>query len=269
MRGWIIFLLLGIVHACLEPRSYDCCREPHINATIGSEGIRVHCPGATCAWVHEELAPTLCGCEWTGTDVVKWSDGRLDACIRSDTDDSDFVLRGVVRWWKDECMGHVELLLRIVLEPDVRDLFMAYPTFEYVKQEGVHTGYKALVRAGSLDDVPQAGKSDMFFEVIMDEPEVGVHLEITQCDLDILDSGTSEACLLKTYENISFNATYADPNGERAVYRAFMDDEYYSPFQRIRCAYALFNGTTTIDTYNHEKSYMLVHAFDHNVIVNA
>lgn len=269
MRPWLLLLLLACARACLEPRSYDCCREPAINATVGSAGLRVACPGATCAFVSHELARTSCGCEWTGDTAVPWSDGRFDSCIRSDAEDADLVLRGVVRWWSGECMGHVEVILRVVVEPDARDLFMTYPSFEYVTQVGLHSGYHVLVRAGSYDDVPQAGQSDMFFEVIMDQPEVGVHLRILQCDLDILDKGTADACLLKTYENISFNASYAHPNGEVAVYRAFMDDEFYSPFQHVRCSYALFNGTTTLDTYRHEKSYMLVHGFDHSVMVNA
>lgn len=253
---------------CGPPPSLDCCRAPDVNATVTLSGVQVDCPGAVCGFVNEELDPAPCGCTWRNTHIMPWSDGRIGKCLYVDQEDKDQVIRGTVRWWTMGCMGHVDIILRIVLDPDMRDVFITYPIFEYRRQVGVHSGFAALARSGSSDEIPQAGKSDMFFEVVMDEPEVGVHMEITSCDIDILDSGSDDAFVLTTYENIAFNTSYADPNGEKAEYRAFMDEQYYSPYQRVRCLYALFNGTTTLDTFTHAQSYMLVNPFDDGVVVN-
>jgi len=270
-----LLLLVGYVGACgppppccAPPPSLDCCRPPVINVTATTDHVEVTCPHAVCGFVNEELDPAPCGCTWTGTYVLKWADRRIETCLYSDMDDKDKIIRGTIRWWTMGCMGHVDVVLRIVLKEDVRDVFISYPIYEYEKQVGVHSNYAALARAGSSDEIPQAEKSDMFFEVVMDEPEVGVHMEITSCDVDILDSGLVDAFVLTTYEDIDFNVSYADPNGEKATYRAFMDDRYYSPFQRVRCTYAMFNGTTTLDTFTHSRSYMLVNPFDSGVLTS-
>ena len=273
MRVLLLFAIIFSARACGPPPpccgpppALDCCRPPDVNASITLDGVVFHCPEAVCGFVNEELDPAPCGCTWTGDYELQWSDGRIGACLYADTDDADQVIRGTVRWWTLGCVGHVDVILRLVLEPDLRDVFVEYPTFEYNKQVGVHSGFAALARSGSEDEIPQAGKSDMFFEVVMDEPEVGVHMEIMACDVDILDSGASDAFVLTTYENITFNTSYADPNGEKAEYEAFMDTLYYSPYQRVRCTYALFDGTPTLDTFTHGQSYMLVNPFDNGVI---
>jgi len=274
MRGlfWVILTCASVSACgppppcCGPPPTHDCCKAPNINTTVTLEGVDIHCPHAVCGFVSEELDPAPCGCTWSDTYHLKWSDDRIGKCLYVDEEDKDQIVRGTVRWWSRGCIGHVDIILRLVLEPDIRDVFITYPVFEYNKQVGIHSGFAALARSGSEDDIPQAGKSDMFFEVVMDEPEVGVHMEITSCDIDILDSGAQDAFVLTTYTNISFNTSYADPNGEIAEYRAFMDNRYYSPFQRVRCLYALFNGTTTLDTFTHAQSYMLVNPFDTGVI---
>ena len=274
MRGLTLLLLLASASACGPPPpccdpppSLDCCVPPDINITATTQHVEIMCPDAVCGFVREELDPAPCGCTWSGDYILRWTDRRLQTCLYTDQDDKDQIIRGTVRWWTMGCMGHVDVILRIVLEEDFRDVFITNPEFEYTRQVGVHSSYVALARAGSYDEIPQAGKSDMFFEVVMDEPEVGVHMEITSCDIDILDSGEPDAFVLHVYENISYNVSYADPNGERATYRAFMDDIAYSPFQRVHCEYAMYNGTTTLDTFSHSKSYMLVNPYDSGVVV--
>lgn len=275
MRGLLV-VLMGVVASacgpappcCGPPPSIDCCRPPEINATVALSSIEFQCPDAVCGFVNEELDPAPCGCTWTGQYNLEWQDKRISQCFYTDEEEGEQIIRSTIRWWTRGCMGHVDIIIRVLLQPDMRDVFVSYPTFEYTKQIGLHSGYVALARSGSEDDIPQAEKSDMFFEVIMDEPEIGVHMEITECDVDILDSGSADSIVLTTYENISFNVTYADPNGERAEYKAFMDTLYYSPFQRVRCVYAMFNGTTTIDTFTHSKSYMLVNPFDDGIITS-
>jgi len=273
MRVLWLLLLCSMAAACGPPPPCcgppppdECCVEPDINVTATMDGIVVECPNAVCAFVREELDPAPCGCTWQGSQHVPWFDGRIGPCIDIDQEDKDKLLRLTVRWWSQYCMGHVDVVLRLVIMPDVRDIFISYPSYEHCKVESVHVEYTASARAGSYDDVPQAEKSDMFFEVVMDEPETGVHMEITSCDIDILDGGTADAEVLTTYTNIDVNISYAEPNGEIAVYRAFMDDIAYSPFQRLICHYGMFNGTTTVDTFTHERSYMIVNPFDSGVI---
>lgn len=273
MRVLLLLLCFTSVSACGPPPpccgpppSLDCCKPPEINATITPKGVDVSCPDATCAFVNEELDPSPCGCTFTHNYTLDWSDARIGQCLYTEKDDDDQVLQGTIRWWSYGCMGHVDLVLRIRLREDMRDIFIDYPEFECHEQVGVHTGYVALAKTGSNDDIPQAEVSDLYFEVTMEEPIVGVHMEITSCDVDILDSGASDAVLLTTYENINYNVSYADPNGERATFRAFMDSQYYSPYQRVRCVYAMFNGTTSLDTFSHSQSYMLVNPFDSGVI---
>ena len=272
MRGFLLLLLASGAFACGPappccgpPPDTTCCVVPELNTSIHHHGVVVHCPHAVCAWVNEELDPAPCGCTWTGEKMLPWTDGRIGRCMYVDKEDKDHIIRGTVRWWTQTCMGHFDVVVRIQLEEDTRDVFVSYPTFEYNRDVGIHSGYAALARSGSEDLIPQAGVSDMFFEVIMEEPKVGVHMEIQQCDIDILDSGADDAFLLTTYEDIEVNITYAEPNGERCSYEAFMDGRYYSPFQRLRCTYALFNGTTTVDTFTHERSYMLLDPFDNGV----
>ena len=278
MRGPGLLLLLAHVVAvqscgppppcCGPPPSLDCCRVPDINVTVTDKGLEVQCPESVCGFVNEELDPAPCGCTWENEYTLSWSDSRIGPCLYTNVEDGDKLVRGTVRWWTLGCMGHVDVVVRIVLQPDERDVFIDYPSFEYNKQVGVASGFAALARGGSDDDIPQADKSNMFFEVIMEEPVTGVHMEVTGCDLDILDSGAPDAFLLTTYTNITYNTSYADPNGEVIEYTAFMDDRYYSPYQRIRCTYALFNGTTTLDTFTHAQSYMIVNPFDEGVIVS-
>ena len=245
------------------------CPTPPINITYTDTGLVMDCTeNATCAWVRSEIESCTCGKQWSNTSHMLWQDPRFKECTTTKQYEDYANVHGIIRWWYGSCMGHYLVNLKFILEPTFRDIYMTFEEINIDHYVIVETsvGIFAKAKSGSEDEIPIAGKSEMFFECVLNKTTTGVHMEIMSCDIEILESGKTDAEILRTLTNIQVNTSYADPNGERATYRAFMDDDYYSPWQRLLCTYALFNGTTSIEQFSHNKSYMLLNPFDTGII---
>ena len=246
--------------------SYECVA-PDIRFAMDDSGITVSCGlGIVCAWVNSELSTCSCGNQWENSVRMPFRDSRLRECFDVSFGHS-LELNGILRWWSRDCMGHETISFVVEILPSFLDVFMHYSSIVHMEEVHRHYNYTAIARSGAEGDaVAQSLKSTMFYEVTMDEVETGVHMEIDYCSLEILSSGSQDAEVLTTYfpgqSSFNYNITYAEPNGERVTYKAIMDEEYYSPWQRIMCSYTMKNGTTTMDTFQHGHSYMIYDPFD-------
>lgn len=268
MRWWFIFACF-----CNFAMSDDvCCDDsqpcipPTVDVQYSEEGLHVACGvDIECAWVAHELQTCTCGETWTNHHTLPWQSPIFQQCFHMQKNTS-LVAKGTIRWWTNVCMGHASVDIEIIPMPDSKKVFIDFHHLEYETVVSAVHHYVAYARSGSEDPVPQAQKSIMFFECIMKQAYVGVHMKILSCDLEILSSGYANADILTTYHNIQYVSEYADPNGERISFTAFMDDQFYSPWQRIMCTYALFNGTSSVETFHHNSSYMILNPFDSGVI---
>ena len=270
----VLFLFLLIVLkiyadslCCLE--EIDCI-VPNITVEPSFTGIYIDCgQHIDCAWVERELDTCSCGKTWSDVDIITWDDSRLTRCFHIEKNQNTEI-HGIIRWWSDSCMGHQHIDIDINILPDFRDTFMNYTVLQYQEVKAQCNNYTIYVSSGSEDQAPQADKSIMFFKAIMKEPYIGVHLKIIDCQLEILKSGAANAEILTTYPTnqhaFHYNISYAEPHGEIVTYKAFMDEVYYSPWQRIMCTYGLYNGSTSLETYNHNNAYMILNPFDSGII---
>lgn len=265
---WLFFFLsfLSVIahEECCED-SYECV-PPDIVFVLDDRGVTVRCPvGVVCGWVSSELSTCTCGDTWQLSGWTPFEDPRMRECFQA-TFGHSLKLDGILRWWSRDCMGHETVSFVVDVEPSFLDVFMHYSSIVHMEEVHRHYNYTAIARSGAEGNaVAQSLKSTMYYEVTMDEYVKGVHMEIDSCSLEILSSGASDSEVLTTYYpggTFNYNITYADPNGERVSYRAIMDEEYYSPWQRIMCSYTMKNGTTTMDTFQHGHSYMIYDPFD-------
>jgi hypothetical protein len=263
----LMSLFLGVCghEECCED-SYECL-SPDIKFDIDDRGLTVSCgDGVACAWVSSELSTCSCGNQWQSFIRLPFQDSRVRECFQV-TFGHSLKLDGILRWWSHDCMGHETVSFVVDVLPSFLDVFMHYSSIVHMEEVHRHYNYTAIARSGAEGDaVAQSLKSTMYYEVTMDDQETGVHMEIDFCSLEILSSGSADAEILTTYYpgqgSFNYNITYADPNGERVSYRAIMDEEYYSPWQRIMCSYTMKNGTTTMNTFQHGHSYMIYDPFD-------
>ena len=254
----LIFIIATVWSCCNMP-----CQTPPINITYTGNGLQLDCTqNATCAWVRNELETCTCGKQWKNDSHMTWRDPRFKQCVAIKQHDNYANLHGVIRWWTNKCMGHHFVNLKFILAPVSRHVFLSFEDVSHAHIVKTSIGIDAKAKSGSEDEIPMAGKSEMFFECVLNETMTGLHMEIISCDIDILDSGKADAEVIRTFSKIPVNTSYAEPNGEKASYTAFMDTEFYSPWQRLICLYGLYNGTTSVETFTHGKSYMLLNPFD-------
>ena len=271
----VVFLFLLYFINYIQADNLCCLEEIDCdvpNITIQSEftGIYIDCgENVQCTFVEKELDTCSCGKIWSDIDIVPWNDPRLSRCFHIQQN-TETQLQGIIRWWHQTCMGHQHIDLTIQLLPDQRNVFMNYSVIAYEEIKAQCNNYTIYIQSGSEDLAPQADKSTMFFKAIMKEPYIGVHIKIIQCQLEILKSGAYDAEILTTYPTnqhaFHYNVSYAEPHGEKITYTAFMDEIYYSPWQRIMCTYGLFNGSTSLETYHHDNAYMILNPFDTGTI---
>jgi hypothetical protein len=250
---------------CCE-ESYECSR-PDIVVSVSESGVSVNCgPRVVCSWVESELSTCSCGKVWNSPIQMQWQDIRFKECFTYNIG-TLLKLDGTLRWWSDTCMGHERVSFEVESVSSFLDVVMHYSEIVHMEEVHRYYNYSAIARSGTEGSaVAQSLKSTMYYEVTMDEFEIGVHMEIDVCTLEILSSGSSDSEILTTYHagqhSFNYNISFAEPNGERVSYKAIMDDEYYSPWQRIMCSYTMKNGTTTLDTFQHGHSYMIYDPFD-------
>ena len=266
MRWWFILCTATVTAEDLCCDDSQPCIPPTVDIQYATTGLKVTCgKNIECAWVAHELQTCTCGETWTNQLTLPWRSSVFKKCFHLEKNNS-LVAKGTIRWWTNVCMGHTVFDIEIIPMTDSKRVFIDFHHLEYKTVVSSIHHYIAYARSGSEDPVPQAEKSTMFFECIMKQAYTGVHMEILSCDLEILSSGYANAEILTTYHNIQYVSEYAEPNGERISFTAFMDDQFYSPWQRIMCTYALFNGTSSIETFYHNSSYMILNPFDSGVI---
>ena len=251
MKQMLLFFLIVILlfadgtgrKCCSKCTCSNRCEAPDVHATLNSSGLVVHCPQAECACVTDELDTCTYGEVWENATLFDWHDSRWRKCIRIESVDP-LEARALVRWWHGKCMGHINLHLKINLQPVSRDLFVDFNVLAFFEHDTVHNVFHIRTESGSSDERPLAGSSDMFFDAQLHSNHTGVHVEITNCTVQIIEGKSKDAAILNQRNVYDPNNLQATDKGMRMTYKAFWDDETNSPFQRLVCKYALFNGTT-------------------------
>lgn len=269
----VLLLLLGttVVQSCCPTcNCHRTCHPPSIAANISLNGIEIFCPDSTCACVKDELDTCTYGGTWVGQSLITWSDARWHECIKV-THTDPLQASAIIRWWDNaaKCMGHSILNVETQLLPVHRDVMVDFEqTILHTHDETINNAFYVRATSGCDDPRPIVGQSEMFFQIVMDPPQMGAHLQLTTCSVittagacDILD----EECEVNT---IPLSTDGAGPhtglfsrNNTRLTYTAFWDDATNSPYHNIQCNYAVFNGS-----YLSERSYMIADPDEHGVL---
>jgi len=162
--------------------------------------------------------------------------------------------------------------------PSKEDIFVDYPPCEYY-EDAIST---RIVIGTDGAPVIISGQTNVTFTVTVQNATLHTHVEIDECFIDVLEDPDDPHCIefpehhdeeqcsvlrnIPSSEFPDFHIEYAPPNGERAVWTAFIDNVTYSPWQRIRCLWHFYNGTTH-GHYSHNHSVMLLNLDDNVDIV--
>lgn len=281
---WLILFLLfstSFAHKCCPTCACGkTCIAPNIEASILMDGLHLNCRAAECGCVLDELDTCTYGQTWQNKTVIAWKDQRWNSCIRIQQH-SPLRATAIIRWWHDSCIGHSIIDLNIELEPIQRDVYIDFNVIAYYEHNTIYNTFRIQTRSGSNDVRPIGGSSTMFFEAFQPFPAQGVHVEITNCTVQMLDSTNIEATVLKEYNVFDVNTIRQMPGGQRLEYQAFWDGAEHhdcgatdctnSPFQRLLCSYALFNGTDSNKTILHNqinRTYMIANPDETGVLIN-
>ena len=255
---WFVFLLLiPITQAHLCCSTCACsqrCEAPQINASVTTHGLSIHCHDESeCACVVDELDTCTYGETWRNHTLIGWHDARWNHCIKIEQLQNPFRATALIRWWRDKCMGHMILDIGINVVPTSRDLFVDFNVISFHEHHTIYNVFHIQTQSGSDDKRPMAGNSTMFFEAIESANSTGVHVEITNCTVQMVAGRDIDAPILKEYNVFDTMGLKSVEHGQRFEYDAFWDgadsidcgptDCTNSPFQRLVCSYALFNGT--------------------------
>ncbi|MDA7838936.1 hypothetical protein N9A45_01215 [bacterium] len=271
MLLFFVYLLCVVVHAHKCCKTCTCsnrCRAPDISASLNMSGLMVHCPGADCACVVDELDTCTLGDVWTNTTEIRWQDPRWNKCIKIETLDP-LRARAMIRWWHDKCMGHILLNLDVGLESIHRDLYVDFNRLAYFEHDTIHNVFRIKTSSGSNDKRPMAGSSEMYFQVTLLDEHIGVHVEITNCTVQVIEGKNIHANVMN--EINVFDPTKITALGNdttKLTYGAFWDYQTNSPFQRLVCSYGLFNGTLNLLHHSVNRTYMLANPDETGVLVN-
>jgi len=282
---WIIFLFLfGTTHAHLCCSTCACnqrCEAPQIEATISLQGLSLVCHGdSECACVVDELDTCTYGETWQNYTLIEWHDARWNHCIQIEQLHHPFRATALVRWWRNKCMGHTILDIEVDVVPTSRDLFVDFNVISFYEHDTIYNVYHIQTQSGSDDERPMAGDSTMFFEATEPANSTGVHVEITNCTVQMLAGSDVDAPVLKEYNVFDVGGLQSVGHGQRFEYDAFWDgadsincgttDCTNSPFQRLVCSYALFNGTDQSvllhNTVN--RTYMMANPDETGILVD-
>jgi hypothetical protein len=266
--------LISTTHAhkcCSTCACAKTCHPPNLSAYFSSEGLSITCFDATCACVLDELDTCTYGSTWDNQTLIPWKDHLWHKCIEIDLTNSMHA-RAILRWWKGHCMGHMILEIDIHLEPVFRDVFIDFNVIHFFEHTSIHNIFYIQTQSGCNDTRPMAGKSDMFFEAILTNTTANVHVEITNCTVQIIEGDATDATILKEINVYNGNKKTQIEKGERMTYTAFWDDETNSPFQRLVCSYALFNGTidnkTFVGNYVNSRTYRMANPDETGILID-
>lgn len=273
MRLWVLCLLVAAAssHKCCDKCAcQQRCEAPEVHATLTPDGLRVDCADATCACVMDELDTCTYGETWTNITNIEWKDPVWNGCIQLETMEP-LRARALIRWWNGKCMGHIRLELDIHLEPVVRDTYMDFDTIEFHEHATIYNAFKIRTVSGSEDPRPMAGSSTMYFEAVQPEPARGVHVEITDCKVQITEGKDMNAVILNEVHVFDPTRLVTVPGGMRLTYTAFWDAQTNSPFQRLVCDYALYNGTDVTNVLLHNtvnRTYRMADPNENGILVD-
>ena len=239
------------------------CVPPHIDAQITTQGLHVHCHDDTdCACVVDELDTCTYGKTWRNNTVIGWHDARWNHCIKIKQMQDPFHATALIRWWRQKCMGHIIIDIDINAKHITRNIYVDFNVVSFHKHTHIHNVFHVQTKSGCNDTKPMAGKSDMFFQAVLTNTTADIHVEITNCIVQVIQGAELDAVILNEKNVYDENNKYNIEQGEKMTYTAFWDDETNSPFQRLVCTYALYNGTidnkTLIGDYVNSRNYQMV-----------
>lgn len=273
MRLLLICLILheyeAFAKCCRNCACSNRCEAPNLSANLTTSGLTINCPDADCACVVDELDTCTYGQVWKNTTEIGWQDARWNKCIIIETL-SPLRARANIRWWRNKCMGHIILNLDVSLADVYRDLYVDFNVLSFFEHDTIHNTYRIETRSGSDDDRPMAGSSNMFFEANLVGNNTGVHVEVTDCTVQIIEGTDVNAKVMNEFNVFDPNNFETTPNGMRINYPAFWDSDTNSPYQRLVCHYALFNGTTN-DFLLHNtvnRTYMIADPDEKGILIN-
>lgn len=116
----------------------------------------------------------------------------------------------------------------------------------------------------------------MFFEAVQPVPLQGTHVEIDGCTVQMTAGKSPNAPILNEVDVFDVNRISSVPGGQRFEYDAFWDggdgctDCSNSPFQRLVCSYAIYNGTdsSTIIHNTVNRTYRMANPDETGILVN-
>ena len=243
---------------CAAPAVPVLCETPEITFNMTFPGaLDAVCSGAECAWVTQPNADETCGCTWSNMHRLYWNDPRIYNCLSTYAAPQALTFHGWVRWWTDYCVGHMEMLYEIEFTQAFQDVFIFFQDLELE-----YIGGTTVVISTNGDKVVVDHNTTLSFTVY--SPHEGSHIHIDDCWLDILDCPDENATIVRTipsaeFETNDFRIIPVEPEGERAEFTAFIDDETYSPWQIFRCSWRYYNGTA-IDHNEDERPMMVGNA---------
>lgn len=232
-------------------------------------GLILHCPGAECACVVDELDTCTVGEVWSNATEISWQDPRWNTCIKIEHR-SPLRARAILRWWHNKCMGHAVVNLDIGLESISREMYVDFNVLAYFEHDTIHNTYRVQTMSGSEDERPMAGSSNMFFEARLEGNPTGVHVEITDCVVQVIEGTSINASIMNEYNVFNGSTLSSIENGMRMTYQAFWDEDTNSPYQRLVCKYSLYNGTASQyllhNTVN--RTYMMADPNENGILIN-
>lgn len=281
---WIIFLLLLQItkaHLCCSTCACNQrCQAPQIDANITTKGLSVYCrDDSECACVVDELDTCTYGETWRNHTLIGWTDVRWNHCIKIEQMEEPFRATTLIRWWRQKCMGHIILDIDINLQKASRDMYVDFNVISFYEHDTIYNVYRIQTQSGSDDERPMAGNSTMFFEATEPKNSTGVHVEITNCTVQMIGGKDIDAPILNEYNVFDVSKITTIDHGQRFEYQAFWDGSdsiecepscSNSPFQRLVCSYALFNGTDSSvllhNTVN--RTYMMANPDETGILVD-
>ena len=271
---WLFLLLWlsSIAHAhkcCSTCACASRCEAPNIQAALTPKGLDVICPDAECACVTDELDTCTYGDMWENATTIAWQDPRWLNCIKVESL-QPFSARATIRWWKNKCMGHIQLDIDLSLEKIYRDLYIDFNIPEFFEHDFIHNVFRIKTMSGSFDQRPMAGSSQMFFDAYLMDNVTGVHVEITACVVQIMEGKSIHAHVLNEFDVYNPDKIVHLNNGMRMTYTAFWDGQTNSPFQRLVCNYGLFNGTSNQFLLHQSvnRTYMMADPNEQGILLN-
>lgn len=272
MLLFFVYLLFSVSHArrcCPACTCSNRCEAPHVTASLNTSGLVVHCPNADCACVTDELDTCTYGQMWTNVTGIGWKDPRWHKCVKIESL-APLRARAMIRWWRNKCMGHIMLILNINTIAVTRDLYVDFNVLAFFEHDTIYNVYRIKTKSGSSDERPMAGSSNMFFEAELSQDQTGVHVEITNCTVQVVEGKEVDAPVINEINVFDEQNLEATENGMRMNYQAFWDDETNSPFQRLVCKYALFNGTNNEFILHNSvnRTYMMADPNENGILLN-